>query len=80
MNKEEIKDKIKEIIVEKNDIEISDVKDDSNFQTDLGLDSLDRVELTMELEKEFKVTLSVEEAEKALTVNDFTSIIEQHQK
>lgn len=80
MEKEQIKNKIKEIIVEKNNIEISDVKDDSNFQTDLGLDSLDRVELTMELEKEFKVTISVEEAEKALTVNDFTSIIEQHQK
>ena len=80
MNKEEIKDKIKKIIVEKNNIEISDVKDDSNFQTDLGLDSLDRVELTMALEKEFQVTLSDEEAEKALTVNDFTSIIEQHQK
>lgn len=80
MNKEEIKNKIKKIIVEKNDIEISDVKDDSNFQTDLGLDSLDRVELTMALEKEFQVILSDEEAEKALTVNDFTSIIEQHQK
>ena len=80
MEKEQIKNKIKEIIVEKNDIEISDVKDDSNFQTDLGLDSLDRVELTMALEKEFKVTLSDEEAEKALTVNDFTSIIEQQQK
>lgn len=80
MEKEQIKNKIKEIIVEKNDIEISDVKDDSNFQTDLGLDSLDRVELTMALEKEFQVTLSDEEAEKALTVNDFTSIIEQHQK
>ena len=47
MNKEQIFSKVKEIIADKNGIEISEIKDDSNLQTDLGLDSLDRVELTM---------------------------------
>ena len=80
MNKEEIKNKIKEIIADKNGIKISDVKDESNVQADLGLDSLDRFELFMELEKEFNVTITDEEAETVFTVNEFAELVEQKQK
>ena len=62
MNKEQILSKVKEIIADKNGIEISEIKDDSNLQTDLGLDSLDRVELTMTVEKEFGITISDDDA------------------
>lgn len=80
MNKEEIRNKIKEIIADMNGIKISDVKDESNVQTDLGLDSLDRFELFMELEKEFNVTITDEEAETVFTVNEFAELVEQKQK
>ncbi len=80
MEKEQIKNKIKEIVADKNGIEISNVKDDSHLQNDLGLDSLDRVELFMELEKQFKLTFTDEEAEKALTINEITELVEQKQK
>lgn len=80
MNKEEIKNKIKEIVADKNGIEISNVKDDSHLQNDLGLDSLDRFELFMELEKEFNVTITDEEAETVFTVNEFAELVEQKQK
>lgn len=77
MNKEEIRNKIKEIIADKNGIKISDVKDESNVQADLGLDSLDRFELFIELEKEFNVTITDEEAETVFTVNEFAELVEQ---
>lgn len=79
MNKEEIKGKIKEIIVDKNGVEAEQVTDNANFETDLGMDSLDRVELTMELEKEFKITIPDEEAEKAHTLNDCVEIVDRAQ-
>lgn len=79
MNKEEIKNKVKDIIVDKNGVDASEVTDTANFETDLGMDSLDRVELTMELEKEFGITIPDDEAEKAHTLNDCVEIVERAQ-
>lgn len=79
MNKEEIKDKIKGIIVEKYGVDASEVTDTANFETDLGMDSLDRVELIMEIEKEFGITIPDDEAEKAHTLNDCVEIVERAQ-
>jgi acyl carrier protein len=79
MNKEEIKDKIKGIIVDKNGVEPEQVTDNASFETDLGMDSLDRVELLMEIEKEFKITIPDDEAEKAHTLNDCVEIVERAQ-
>lgn len=82
MNKEEIKGKIKDIIVDKNDLDPKEVTDNAHFENDLGMDSLDRVELVMEIEKEFKISVPDAEAEKAYTLNDCVEIVDaaQHGK
>lgn len=64
----EIKQKVKEIIVHKLGVNIEEVTDDANFIDDLGADSLDTVELIMELEKEFDVSIPDEDAETIATV------------
>ena len=79
MNKEEIKSKIKEIIVDHNDFEAEQVTDSADFKADLGIDSLDNVELFMEIEKEFGITIPADEAEKAHTLNDCVEIVERAQ-
>lgn len=78
MNKEEIKGKIKEIIVDKNGVEAEQVTDNTNFETDLGMDSLDRVELLMEVEKEFSIEIPDDEAEKVYTLADCVELVEKH--
>ncbi len=78
MNKEEIKNKVKDIIVEKNDVDASEVTDTANFETDLGMDSLDRVELLMEVEKEFSIKIPDDEAEKVYTLADCVELVEKH--
>ena len=77
MNKEEIKGKIKEIIVDKNGVPAEQVTDNADFKADLGMDSLDNVELLMEIEKEFGITIPDDEAEKAHTLNDCVEIVER---
>ena len=78
MNKEEIKSKIKDIIVEKYGVDASVVTDTANFETDLGMDSLDCVELIMEIEKEFGLTIPDDEAVKAHTLNDCVELAEKY--
>lgn len=79
MNKEEIKNKIKGIIVDKTGVEAEQVTDDAHFENNLGMDSLDKVELLMEIEKEFKISIPDDEAEKAYTLNDCVEIVEKMQ-
>ncbi len=62
--------KVKEIIVNKLGVEESQVTNDASFINDLGADSLDTVELIMEFEKSFDVTIEDEDAEKIQTVGD----------
>lgn len=62
--------KVKAIIVEKLGVEESDITRDASFTNDLGADSLDTVELIMEFEKEFDITIPDEDAEKIATVGD----------
>lgn len=59
---------VKAIIVEKLNVEESSVVPSASFTNDLGADSLDTVELIMDLEKEFKITIPDEDAEKITTV------------
>ncbi len=63
-------DKVTNIIADKLGVEIAEVKPDSSFADDLGADSLDTVELIMEFEKEFKIEIPDEEAEKIAKVQD----------
>ena len=72
----DISSKVKAIIVEKLVIDESEVTDTASFQQDLGADSLDTVELIMELEKEFDIQIPDDKAEKITTVGDAVSFIE----
>ena len=66
----DIESKVKSIIVEKLGVEEADITRDASFTNDLGADSLDTVELIMEFEKEFDVTIPDEDAEQISTVGE----------
>lgn len=66
----DIEAKVKAIIVDKLGVEEAEVTPSANFTNDLGADSLDTVELIMELEKAFDCTIPDEDAEKIATVGD----------
>ena len=65
---QEILEKVCSIVSEQLSVEAGEVKSDSNFQNDLGADSLDTVELVMALEEEFDTDIPDDEAEKITTV------------
>lgn len=69
--------KVKSIIVDKLGVEPYEVNDYSSW-SDLGADSLDAVELIMEFEKEFVMTIPDEVAERIRTVGDAIDYIERH--
>lgn len=73
----EIASKVKAIIVEKLGVEENEVTMEASFTNDLGADSLDTVELIMEFEKEFGLSIPDEEAEKITTVGDAVAYIEK---
>jgi acyl carrier protein len=66
----EIADKVKQIIIDKLGVDDSEVTNEASFTNDLGADSLDTVELIMEFEKEFDLSIPDEEAENIQTVGD----------
>ncbi len=70
------KARVTSIIVEKLGVDESDITPEASFQDDLGADSLDTVELIMEFEKEFDMTIPDEDAEKIATVGDAVSYVE----
>ncbi|MBR2959240.1 MAG: acyl carrier protein [Bacteroidales bacterium] len=76
----EIATKVTSIITDKLGVEESQVVPEASFTNDLGADSLDTVELIMELEKEFDLTIPDEEAEKIVTVGDAIAFIENAKK
>ncbi|RYG73902.1 acyl carrier protein [Lentibacillus lipolyticus] len=72
-------DKVKEIIVDKLEVEEAQVTMEASFKDDLEADSLDVVELVMELEDEFDMEIADEEAEKINTVGDAVNYINSTQ-
>lgn len=68
---------VKSIIVDKLGVDAADVTNDASFTDDLGADSLDTVELIMEFEKEFDLTIPDEEAEKIATVGDAVDFLKE---
>ncbi|GAK04680.1 acyl carrier protein [Geomicrobium sp. JCM 19037] len=69
-------ERVTKIIVDRLSVEAADVKMEATFKDDLGADSLDVVELVMELEDEFELEISDEEAEKISTVADVVNYID----
>ena len=76
----EIESIVKDIIVEKLGVNEEEVKPEASFTNDLGADSLDTVELIMEFEKEFNISIPDDQAEKIGTVGDAIKYIEDNQK
>ncbi|HEX7070724.1 MAG TPA: acyl carrier protein [Rhodothermales bacterium] len=73
----DIEAKVRSIIVEKLGVDESDITTDASFTNDLGADSLDTVELIMEFEKEFDLTIPDEDAEKIATVGEAVSYLQE---
>jgi acyl carrier protein len=67
---QDVESKVKEIIIDKLGVDESEVTKDANFTNDLGADSLDTVELIMEFEKEFDISIPDEDAEEIATVGN----------
>ena len=76
MSHEEIVNQVKAIIVDKLGAEESEVTETANFTNDLGADSLDTVELIMEFEKEFGISIPDEDTQKIATVGDAIAYVE----
>jgi acyl carrier protein len=73
-----VADRVQKIIIDKLGVDASEVTSEANFIQDLGADSLDTVELIMEFEKAFEVSIPDEEAEKITTVGDAIKFLEAH--
>ncbi|MED1202106.1 acyl carrier protein [Heyndrickxia acidicola] len=75
----EVLERVTKIIVDRLGVEESKVTLEANFKDDLGADSLDVVELVMELEDEFDMEISDDDAEKIATVGDAVNYIQSKQ-
>lgn len=76
----DIAERVKSIIVDKLGVDPKEVTLEASFTNDLGADSLDQVELIMEFEKEFSISIPDEAAEKIHTVGDAVSYLTEHVK
>lgn len=70
-------DRVTKVVVDRLGVDVSEVKPEASFRDDLGADSLDVVELVMELEDEFDMEISDDDAEKIGTVGDAVKFIEE---
>lgn len=77
MKQEQIKERVIIVIAERADYDIAEVKENTNLSEDLGMDSLEKMCLLMDLENEFSITIHDEAVEKANTVSDCIAIVEQ---
>lgn len=75
----DIEARVRSIIVEKLGVDESEITREASFTNDLGADSLDTVELIMEFEKEFDMTIPDEDAEKIATVGDAIDYVQANQ-
>ena len=76
----EIRSKVIAIIVDKLNVGEAEVTDTASFTDDLGADSLDTVELIMEFEKQFGISIPDDKAETIQTVGDAVTYIEENAK
>ncbi len=75
-----ISTKVKQLMVDKLGVDENKLNESATFKDDLNADSLDVLELQMELEKKFKINIPDEDAEKLLTVGSVINYVIQHTK
>ena len=78
INREEALERVRSILVEQLGVDEEQVTDDASFQGDLDADSLDLVELIMELEEQFGLKISDEDAQKIATVGEAVDYVVAH--
>ncbi len=79
MSEQEVLDKVIQLISERFSVDVLKITKDTTFQEDLGADSLDVVELVMELEDVFGIQISDEDAEQIVTIGDAVNYIVSQQ-
>lgn len=78
-SRDEVFERIREVLVERLSVEESDITEEANFQEDLGADSLDLVEMIMELEDQFGIKIPDEDAQQIQTVGQAVEYVTSHQ-
>ncbi|MDD5862052.1 MAG: acyl carrier protein [Prevotella sp.] len=77
MSRQEIEEKVREFLIEDLEIDEDKIKDDAKLKDDMGIDSLDFVDIVVIVEKKFGFKIKPEEMQNVITLKDFCDYIEK---